>query len=77
MDLQEGVDVGGFHLGPRRRIEQRHLQHVMGVQYFLGHAQALGGKTHRGDAAALAVAAVVHLDGGLVDMACPGPGSRR
>ncbi len=48
-------------------IEQSDLQQVVGLQLFLGDAQLLGHQPRSRDAAALAVAPVLHLLGGLVD----------
>ena len=50
------------------RFQKGHVQHVIIVQHLPADAELLGHKPDRGDAAALAVAAVVHLLRRLVDM---------
>ncbi len=60
LPLQLGVAVG---------VEQGDLQQVVALEHVGGDAQLLGHQARGGDAAALAVAAVLHLLGGLVDVA--------
>ncbi len=65
-------DVGdelGLHLGAGLGVQVGDLDQVVLVQDFLGDPQGFGDQAHRGDATALAVAPVVHLNGGGDDVA--------
>ena len=66
-DVEVGQDELPFQLRVALRVEQRDLQQVMALQHLRGNAQLLRDQAHRRDAAALPVAAVLHLDGRLVD----------
>jgi len=68
MDFQVGAQELVFHLGARGGVEQGDVQQVVFVQHFLGDAQVLGHQSHGGDAAALAIASVVHLHRGRKNM---------
>ena len=58
----------GLHLGPGLGVQVGDLDQVIVIQDFLGDPEGLGIQAHRGDAAALAVAPVVHLHRGLEDV---------
>jgi hypothetical protein len=62
-------DETGLHRGPGLGIQVGDLNQIIVIQDFLGNPQGVGIETHRGDAAAFAVAPVVHLHRGLEDMA--------
>ncbi len=68
---QRHVEIGQdellFQLRVHRLIEQRELDQVVRIQHLARHANLLGHQAGGRDAAALAVAAVLHLDGRLVD----------
>ena len=66
-DVEVRQDELPFQLGMASRIEQRDLEQVVAVEHLAGDADFVGDQPHRRDAAAFAVAAVLHLDGGLVD----------
>ncbi len=51
-----------------RRVQQRDMQHVIFVQDFPGNTQCFRHEADGADAAALAVAAVVHLYRRLEDI---------
>ena len=55
-------------LGPDLRVQQRDVQHVVFVEHLPADAQLLRHQADGRDAAAFAVAAVVHLAGRLVDV---------
>ncbi len=62
-------DEPGLHRGPGLGVQVGDLDQVIVIQDFLGHPQGGGIQAHGGDAAALAVAPVVHLHRGLEDVA--------
>ena len=62
-------DEPGLHRGPGLGVQVGDLNQVIVIQDFLGNPQGVGIQAHRGDAAALAVAPVVHLHRGLEDVA--------
>ena len=66
--LQIGADALGLDLFLGLRVQQGHLQDVVVFQGGRVHPQLAGVQAGRGDTAALAVAPVVHLDGGLEDV---------
>ena len=53
---------------PQLRVDERHVQQVMAVEHFAADAELFRDESHRGDAAALAVPAVVHLARRFVNM---------
>ena len=61
---EDRIDELGLHLGPGLGVQVGDLDEVIVIQDLLGDPQGLRVQAHRGDAAALAVAPVVHLDGG-------------
>ena len=66
-------DEPGLHRGPGLGVQVGDLDQVIVVEDLLGNPQGIGVQAHRGNAAALAVAPVVHLHRGLEDVA---PGHR-
>ena len=66
-NVEVGQDELAFELPVALRVEQGDLQQVMALQHLRGDAQLLRDQAHGRDAAALPVAAILHLDGRLVD----------
>jgi hypothetical protein len=66
-DVEVGQDELPFQVGVAIGIEQCDLEQIVAVEHLAGDAQLLGHQADGRDAAALAVAAVLHLDGGLVN----------
>ena len=66
------VEVRGDELrldfGPHLGVNERQVQQVMAVEDFAADPKLLGDQPHRGDAASLAIAPVVHLAGRFIDM---------
>ena len=62
--LKDVGDELAFHLAPGLGVEIGHLDEVIFLQDLLGDPETLGVQAHCRDAAAFAVAPVVHLDGG-------------
>ncbi len=67
--LEDVGDELGLHLAPGLGVQIGDLDEVIVIQDLLGNPEGVGVQAHRGDAAALAVAPVVHLDGGEKDVA--------
>ena len=66
--LEDVGDELAFHLAPGLGVEIGHLDEVVFLQDLLGNPEGFGVQAHCGDAAAFAVAPVVHLDGGEEDV---------
>ncbi|MCX7005739.1 MAG: hypothetical protein NTY53_00515 [Kiritimatiellaeota bacterium] len=66
-DIELRQDELALDLGVHRGVEQRDLDQVVRVQHFARDADFLRHEADGGDAAALAVAAVLHLHRGLID----------
>ena len=66
-DVEMGQNELPLHLGVAGRVEQGDLQQIVAVQHLARHADLLRHQADGRDAAALAVAAVLHLNGRLVD----------
>jgi hypothetical protein len=69
--VEVGQDEEPLQLGVAGGIEQGDLEQVVAFEHLARDPHLLGDQAHRRDAAALAVAAVLHLDRGLVDEAAP------
>ena len=65
--VEVGQDELPLEFGVTLRVEQGDLQQVVALEHLVGDAELLGHEARGGDAAPLAVAAVLHLFGGLVD----------
>ena len=65
--VEVGEDELPLQLGVAIGVEQSDLEQVVALEHLVGDAQLLGHQAGGGDAAPLAVAAVLHLFGGLVD----------
>ena len=68
VDVEAGLDEGFFHLAPGVGVQQGDLENVVFVEHPARHAHFFRHQPAGGDPAALAVAAVAHLDGRLVDV---------
>ena len=68
VDVEEGLDERLFDLAPGVGVEQGDLEDVVLLEHLARDAHLLRHQPAGGDAAALAVAAVVHLDRRLVDV---------
>ena len=66
---EDGGDELGLHLLAGLGVQVGDLDEVIVIQDLLGNPQGCRVQAHRGDAAALAVAPVVHLNGGGDDVA--------
>ncbi len=71
VDAEMGPDKGLLKLRKDRFVEKGDLKKEILLQYLPAHAELPGHEADGGNAASLAVAAVVHLDGGLEDVAAP------
>ena len=60
-DVEERLDELFLDFRTHLRVDERHVQQVMAVEYLAADAELFRDESHRGDAAALAVPAVVHL----------------
>ena len=68
VDVEIGLDERFLDLGPGRRIEQGHLEDIVFVEHLARDAHVFRHQPAGGDPAPFAVAAVAHLDRGLVDV---------
>ncbi len=68
IDCEMAFDESVLDLGGRARVEKRDVDHVVVVQDLPGNPERPGEESHGADSAALPVAAVVHLHGGLEDV---------
>ena len=60
-DVEERLDELLLDFRTQMHVDERHVQQVMAVEYLAADAELFRDEPHRGDAAAFAVPAVVHL----------------
>ncbi len=69
--IEEGLYVFFLHGPSCRGVQQRHLQDIALFENLAGYAKVFRHEAAGGNASALAVAAVAHLDGRFVDVFAP------
>jgi len=68
VDLEEGLDIRVFDLAGHARVQEGDVQTYSPRRGLSGNAQRFGDESHRTDAAALAIAPIVHLRRRLEDV---------